>query len=344
MTYYNSIIVTHQARLRCILHDIINSHTNKAIVGEKGNVHRFQNGCIIHLEITTNNLRLSLMYNGEIDEEKPNYIYYVQPGTIDKKSEEGKYQIVELPSITTTHDFHLHDNSVYNFYLIRHGQATHNLDKWKGKLFNRPIDSDLTLDGIEQAKMTGQQMRHLSINYFFVSDLKRTMQTLDNVAQHAGIKIEKAVILPCNHEVAYTGSGCDGSQKITPNENKNSCSPISNVGSSCTKVGFPLEWDEYMTFYKGTRTKPGMNRQHCRKYNTLQLAMNYIIKSPMQFLSTSSKIIGGVKQKRSRKTSRPRKWSRKYKNSINCKKPKGFSQKQYCKYGRNKNRRQTKKK
>ena len=28
------------------------------------------------------------------------------------------------------------------------------------------------------------------------------------------------------------------------------------------------------------------------------------------------------------------KWSKKYKKSINCKKPKGFSQKQYCKYGR----------
>jgi len=28
------------------------------------------------------------------------------------------------------------------------------------------------------------------------------------------------------------------------------------------------------------------------------------------------------------------KWSRKYKRSINCNKPKGFSQKQYCKYGR----------
>lgn len=30
------------------------------------------------------------------------------------------------------------------------------------------------------------------------------------------------------------------------------------------------------------------------------------------------------------------KWSRKYKLSINCNKPKGFSQRQYCKYGRNK--------
>jgi hypothetical protein len=30
------------------------------------------------------------------------------------------------------------------------------------------------------------------------------------------------------------------------------------------------------------------------------------------------------------------KWSRKYKLSINCNSPKGFSQRQYCKYGRNK--------
>ena len=34
-----------------------------------------------------------------------------------------------------------------------------------------------------------------------------------------------------------------------------------------------------------------------------------------------------------------RHWSNKYKKSINCKRPKGFSQKQYCKYGRNKTKR-----
>jgi hypothetical protein len=28
------------------------------------------------------------------------------------------------------------------------------------------------------------------------------------------------------------------------------------------------------------------------------------------------------------------KWTKKYKKSINCRRPKGFSQKQYCKYGR----------
>ena len=34
-----------------------------------------------------------------------------------------------------------------------------------------------------------------------------------------------------------------------------------------------------------------------------------------------------------------KKWSLKYKRSINCKRPKGFSQKQHCKYGRRKSRR-----
>lgn len=41
-------------------------------------------------------------------------------------------------------------------------------------------------------------------------------------------------------------------------------------------------------------------------------------------------IIGGGRKK-TRKKTRKNKWSTKYKKSINCKKPKGFSQKQYCK-------------
>ena len=40
---------------------------------------------------------------------------------------------------------------------------------------------------------------------------------------------------------------------------------------------------------------------------------------------------GGSRKKKTRKK---RKWSLKYKKSINCKNPKGFSQKQYCKYGK----------
>ena len=50
--------------------------------------------------------------------------------------------------------------------------------------------------------------------------------------------------------------------------------------------------------------------------------------------SKTSKILHGGKTKR--RKHHGGKWSAKYKRSINCNRPKGFSQKQYCKYGRNK--------
>ena len=58
-------------------------------------------------------------------------------------------------------------------------------------------------------------------------------------------------------------------------------------------------------------------------------------------ISKSREQKGGYTLKRKRRRSktkknRSRKWSRKYKKSINCRRPKGFSQKQYCKYGRKK--------
>ena len=39
-----------------------------------------------------------------------------------------------------------------------------------------------------------------------------------------------------------------------------------------------------------------------------------------------------------------RTWSTKYKKSIDCKRPKGFSQLQYCKYGRKTRRNKTNRK
>lgn len=47
----------------------------------------------------------------------------------------------------------------------------------------------------------------------------------------------------------------------------------------------------------------------------------------------------GHMTRRKRHSMRGGKWSRKYKRSINCRRPKGFSQRQYCKYGRKKQRR-----
>lgn len=40
------------------------------------------------------------------------------------------------------------------------------------------------------------------------------------------------------------------------------------------------------------------------------------------------------KTKLKKNKTKKKKWSLKYKKKINCKKPKGFSQKQFCKYGK----------
>jgi hypothetical protein len=48
-------------------------------------------------------------------------------------------------------------------------------------------------------------------------------------------------------------------------------------------------------------------------------------KSPMKSKKSLTK---------SKKSPMKRKWSDKYKKSIDCKNPKGFSQRQYCMYGR----------
>lgn len=51
-------------------------------------------------------------------------------------------------------------------------------------------------------------------------------------------------------------------------------------------------------------------------------------------MNNNNKRSNKVKNMKGGKTKRH--WSRKYKKSINCRRPKGFSQKQYCKYGRKK--------
>ena len=49
---------------------------------------------------------------------------------------------------------------------------------------------------------------------------------------------------------------------------------------------------------------------------------------------TTKKVRVGTKKVRLGTKKIGGKWSMKYKKSINCRRPKGFSQKQHCKYGR----------
>ena len=78
------------------------------------------------------------------------------------------------------------------------------------------------------------------------------------------------------------------------------------------------------------------NRSTCSYANCLVELFLYIITELHKEKPFQNSNGGNSKKSSSKdiikKTSH--KWSRKYKKSINCKRPKGFSQRQYCKYGR----------
>ena len=69
-----------------------------------------------------------------------------------------------------------------------------------------------------------------------------------------------------------------------------------------------------------------------------------LVRSEKHATKSKNKTRRNNKTKRNNKTRRKQrgdkqrggKWSKKYKDSINCSRTKGFSQKQHCKYGRNK--------
>jgi hypothetical protein len=65
----------------------------------------------------------------------------------------------------------------------------------------------------------------------------------------------------------------------------------------------------------------------CFITNTLYMVFTLKKKKSSTFKKSSTSTLTSKNKKH-------RKWSMKYKKSINCKKPRGFSQKQHCKYGR----------
>ena len=85
-------------------------------------------------------------------------------------------------------------------------------------------------------------------------------------------------------------------------------------------------------------TVPGaMNFARAEQQRRQDAAAERIRSQPVR---TTRRIRQDGRSQRRNRSSQPggkktkRKWSKKYKKSINCKRPKGFSQKQHCKYGR----------
>jgi len=382
----HSLLVTHNARLRCLVTKLFNNSLNS--VDENNGVQfdkkifdslrkqykkfRWRNSCVLKLILRPYTHQdsdrkvffdLSLIYDG--DGGKPGYDYW--SNSTDNSSNNSNDNIINnttkdedddnnAPNEGNDNDkgrnnkfnglkgyinfSHLNDtgfisnlkeiNKEYIFLLVRHGEAIHNTYK-KTTIF-RETDTKLILSGQEGAKKAGEAINnylkttinratnlHMKIDYYFVSDLKRTRETFeymlhniekDNLSFVNNDEI-KIIVLPCSHELVFDSDGqCDDKKNLTDiltNENKVSCTKLNkyNEGSEEYKkcnsfistfkkknneeknnITIVLDWSDYTKFYGNSYRyidpNPFKKKQgeRCRNTSMIEQAISIINKLP----------------------------------------------------------------
>ena len=296
-------------------------------------IERFMNCSILEVTINMDTITINLIYSGNLAEKKPERVYFVtQPDYEEiknKSPQELGYKPTPFFEVSVKNNFYpLNGKDKFVFYIVRHGQGTHNVKK------SMETDTSLTGTGTGQAYAAGDYFRkYISYGYakmpqfLFISDLKRTRQTLENFLSGTKTRIRAPIaVLPCSHELIYKKDGnCDGAQGITAPENTTSYSGSNhekfdtasvNYASSDSSSSSPLvqgmyiEWGPYKKFYgTGKRgmicTRMNCGTQHCRKTDMIKEAIEMIktstpSASPEQF--RFKEYGGGRKTRKKRKT------------------------------------------
>ena len=323
-----SIICTHNNRMQCLLDKLgheLNKNIqneniqNETIKKEKKKI-RFQNCAILRFVISPKGTSVNLVYNGELDpnEGPGKRPYYVNrlPSQESLTSLSGFENWIAFKEVQFTSFVGV--TSEHIFYVVRHGQATHNLKKF-GVSVTGGMESDTNLTGlgIEQAGRAGEYLAELIKGdcqdgcdlTLFASDLVRSRQTirtmLDKIYDEykktfgtyakdtKGYSLNipnKIVVLPCASEIDTVGDGtgnCDSANIFggLARENYPNCtkSDIEKSKPNCNSIdGITVDWSFYLTFYGGfTRGDFRFNskRQHCRDTNMLLQAIKYLSKS-----------------------------------------------------------------
>jgi broad specificity phosphatase PhoE len=233
-----SLIVTHNGKIRCLLDklgfsDNLNYNTKKL---------KFKNCVILKLEITSNQMSINMIDQGDLSKED-NYDTSLYFTSFDKVLNYGIKEVGSEPQGTAV-------NNKFIFYLIRHGDGTHNKAKQLGSK-ERILDPLLTKVGEAQCLEAGKKLGNLQVNFLFVSELIRTRQSLYKILQ-GGIKFSpldqkynKVIVLPCSHEINYKSENCDIDQDQTL-ENEMKCDPISDPINNCPQI--KIENSNYCKF------------------------------------------------------------------------------------------------
>jgi len=275
-----------------------------AVVGSNGNwkLPRFKNGSVLRCIITHDEIKFDLLVEGEIDERKPKYVYYVKSENVlnDAGALLGKYKVTAFdPIVLMNTTYPIGKDDVYIFYIVRHGQATHNLLKGTtqktGNVLSGQKDTSLTPVGTDQAKRSGAEFAKLFVGkdkdgrtvypdgniglaprYIFTSDLRRTRQTAQyfltsltgNISNSKmaeriidNTQDHRWIVLPCAHELAFVNSGyCDGNQNPLPTPPENKMTcDVNDDKCGLTSEDYAINWDHYSRFY-GSSTRSNICR------------------------------------------------------------------------------------
>ena len=283
----NIMLVTHNARLRCLLEDIkgdlMESYRKRNNVKEI----RFKNTCMLKISLMAKNHKgfIELAYEGSVNTRKSG-AYFISPLSMSAKSVDNKIERelkdVELKNVEFLPvEFDLKTLGVntgniehnYNIFLIRHGEATHNVTKLNIK-FDTNLTNNHDYSGVKQAENAGNVLLQIlnkidankKIDVVLCSYLQRTMQTSAIIMKILGddrVLLKDIRVLPCAHELKYSDGGkCDNKIQILAPENRTWCTLKDNKNYKCVDkvIGYNINWDYYHKFKsdKGDCSKTNM--------------------------------------------------------------------------------------
>jgi broad specificity phosphatase PhoE len=191
---YTSLISSHNSRIQCLINKFKPKITKTRI--------RFQNCCILRLEISENYFSLRLVYSGELSDHEQGKVskkkrpYYTTPDKADPENGYFSFGHIQANQDTmwmVTERLNISESNLlgnkFVFYIVRHGQGEHNVKNSFGfsETLGLKRDTPVTQIGLDQATKAGEELRNIlseyreKIDYYFASDLERTRQTLLNV-------------------------------------------------------------------------------------------------------------------------------------------------------------------
>jgi len=320
----NIVAVVHQHRETCFNKHLFGEQT--VDVNGKRQKIRFMNCSVLKLTLTRTKitggkidlsqpdltLTVELIHDGELDEQKPDYVYYTTKGSpetpIIVNNDDGsiKCRTIAFPVVVMndsseilrglkiTRDFGFDRGVIkpgveYNFYIVRHGQAEHNSKSGASKYWGSltAYNTHLTDVGKHQAVAAGHALEDLlnsMPDYAFVSDLVRTHETLKILLDTMSDISEDGprppiIMLPCSHEINKTCETCDGCRTPSAGENKVN---TDSFGSGLIDENF------YHNFYQGVRGDMLTSRRNCINHTFIGLALELIAVRRMREASNMS--------------------------------------------------------